>query len=139
MLKSIRLYIPILSGYFMTWMCPIIDTTNIKARPPPIVFAVVWPILYLLLGYSWVMLENYKYTDAIFGFNIVLGALWIYNYSCVNSKKNALYVLLAMILGGVYLLLYSFENDPQISYFIAPYVVWLLFAFMLNFKIVNMN
>ena len=59
--------------------------------------------------------------------------------SSINSKKNALYVLLAMILGGVYLLLYSFENDPQISYFIAPYVVWLLFAFMLNFKIVNMN
>ena len=60
MLKSIRLYIPFLSGYFMTWMCPIIDTTNIKARPPPIVFAIVWPILYLLIG----LIYSYALYDA---------------------------------------------------------------------------
>jgi translocator protein len=138
--KSVRFYLPLISGYFMTWLCPMINAgNNIKARPPAFVFGIVWPILYLLLGYSWVMLENYKYTDIIFGINILLGVLWIYNYSCISNKKNALYILLSMILGGVYLLLYSFENEPQISYFIAPYTVWLIFALMLNFKEVNMN
>ena len=138
-LKSIRLYIPFLSGYFMTTICPIIDKTNFKAKPHPIVFSIVWPILYFLLGYSWVILENYEYTDTLFGLNIALGALWIYNYSCINKKKYALYILLSMILGSIYLILYSFENEPQVSYLIAPYTVWLLFAIMLNFKAVNMT
>ena len=138
-LKSIRLYIPFLSGYLMTSFCPIIDTSNFKAKPDPIVFAIVWPILYFLLGYSWVMLENYEYTDVLFGLNIVLGILWIYNYSCINKRKEALYILLTMILASIYLILYSFENEPYIAYLIAPYTVWLLFAFMLNFKAINMN
>ena len=138
-IKSIRLYIPFLSGYFMTAVCPIIDTTDFKSKPEPIVFAIVWPILYFLLGYSWVILQNYEYTDTLFGLNIVLGALWIYNYSCIKRKKNALYVLLAMILASIYLILYCFEKQPYITYLIAPYTVWLLFAIMLNFKAVNMS
>ena len=141
LLKSMRLYIPLLSGYFMTWICPMTKNAgaNINARPPAYIFGIIWPILYILLGYSWVMLENYKYTDNLFCFNILLGALWIYNYSCINNKKNALYVLLAMILASLYLILYSFENEPSVSYYILPYIIWLLFALMLNFKEVNMN
>ena len=139
-LKSFRFYVPIISGYFMTLLCPMINAgNNIKSRPPAFVFGIVWTVLYLLLGYSWVMLENYKYTDIIFGINILLGVLWIYNYSCITKKKNALYILLTMILGSLYLLLYSFENEPVITYYILPYTVWLSFALMLNFTEVNMN
>ena len=138
-IKSIRLYIPFLYGYFMTIICPIIDKTNFKSKPPPIVFAIVWPILYFLLGYSWTVLQNHEYTDALFGLNIALGALWIYNYSCINRKKNALYILLAMILASIYLILYSFQKEPFIAYLTTPYTVWLIFAIMLNFKSVNIS
>ena len=42
-----------------------------------------------------------------------------------------------MILASLYLIFHSFELNPNITYFVAPYTVWLLFALMLNFKKVN--
>ena len=136
-LKSNRFYIPILSGYLMTLLCPMDNLSNSKDVPPPIVFSIVWPVLYLLLGYSWVCLENYKYTDTLFGLNMILGVLWIYNYSCKNKKNIALYILIIMIIGSIYLLLYSFQNKPEITYLLVPYTVWLVFATMLNLKSVS--
>ena len=47
--------------------------------------------------------------------------------------------LLAMLLASLYLIFYSFEINPNITYLIAPYTVWLIFALMLNFKLVNME
>lgn len=39
-----------------------------------------------------------------------------------------------MIIGSIYLLLYSFQNKPEITYLLVPYTVWLVFATMLNLK-----
>ena len=140
-LNSHRLYIPIISAYFMTYFCPMTKEAgkNINARPPAYVFGIVWPILYLLLGYSWVMLHEKKHsnTDMIYALNLILGALWIFTYSCNKNKKIALFILLAMVLASLYLIFHSFELNPNITYLVAPYTVWLLFALMLNFKEVN--
>ena len=140
-LNSPRLYIPIITGYLMSYFCPMNknDGVTINARPPAYIFGIVWPVLYLLLGYSWVMLQNNKNTDLLFGINTFLGMLWLYTYACNENKKLALYILLAMILTSLYLIFYSFQINPTITYFIAPYTVWLLFALILNFKLVNIN
>mgnify|MGYP001199147676 FL=1 len=140
-LKSPRFYIPIVTGYLLSALCPMTknDGADINARPPAYVFGIVWPILYLLLGYSWVMLQDNENADLFFGINTLLGMLWLYTYSCNKNKKQALYVLLAMLLVSLYLLFYSFQINPNITYFIIPYTVWLIFALMLNFKLVNMN
>ena len=44
--------IPLITGYFMSAICPMKKGeagSNVPARPPGWVFGVVWPILYLLL------------------------------------------------------------------------------------------
>ena len=140
-LTSLRFYIPIITGYIMYYLCPMNKNygSKINARPPSYVFGIVWPVLYLLLGYSWVMLQDNENADLLFGINTFLGILWLYIYTCNNNKKHALYILLAMILVSLYLIFYSFKINSTITYFIAPYTVWLFFALMLNFKLVNMN
>lgn len=138
-LKSTRFYIPLVTGYLMTFFCPINKNTgvNIKARPPAFIFGIIWPILYLLIGYSWDILKNNKNTDIIFGVNTFLGIIWLYTYSCKKKERISLYILLVMLLVSVYLLFFSFKINSNITYLLIPYFTWLLFALMLNFKLVN--
>ena len=80
--------------------------TTIKFRPPGYVFGIVWPILYILLGLSWINSE-YKKDKIIDGLYFVLStllALWIVVYSCYKSKKGALSIMLLSILAIVFLI-----------------------------------
>tara|TARA_B100001996_G_C18584937_1_gene563815 strand:+ start:304 stop:720 length:417 start_codon:yes stop_codon:yes gene_type:complete len=137
-MHDLRLFIPLLSGYITSYICPMSDKgANLKARPPAFVFGLVWPILYFSLGYSWLKLKHLKNADLLFALNSFLGCLWLYTYSCNNNKKGALYVILSMLLTSFYLLFFSFKYNPNITYLLIPYSVWLLFALLLNFESVS--
>ena len=48
----IRLLYPMIIGYIISYQCKMnkSDGSIAKFRPPPIVFGIVWPILYILIG-----------------------------------------------------------------------------------------
>lgn len=130
--------LPMISGYLTSYFCPVGDSTgsNVPARPDPYVFMIVWPILYILIGISWVNatkeIENDVTTIHImYGFLIVLLCLWTYFYGCAKNKKYALYTILLSLLALSIIMLYS----P--TYLLLPLAVWLLFATMLNLTEVN--
>ena len=51
----LRLFYPMVAGYGVSKFCKMGKSgVNIKFRPPPYVFGIVWPILYILLGLSWI-------------------------------------------------------------------------------------
>ena len=63
-MNYLYLLLPIFSVYFVGLFYPIDKETGkeIPFRPPSWVFGVVWPVLLLLLGYSWTLrpgLTNY--------------------------------------------------------------------------------
>ena len=88
--------IPLISGYTMSLICPMKKESgsNIPARPPAWVFGVVWPILYILMGLSWVLLrkeKNKTIVDILFFLLIITLNSWLFSYSCLKKKKIALY------------------------------------------------
>jgi benzodiazapine receptor len=104
------------------------------ARPPSIVFGIVWPILYIMIGVSWVNTRYYKpepMTDALYVLLNVLLNLWIVYYSCKKDIKGALYILVLCILATLILIVYG--NGYLSTYLLLPLLVWLLFATMLNY------
>ena len=103
--------------------------SDVPFRPPAIVFAIVWPILLLLLGISWYLRTNLSIYYIIL---IVLLALWIvlYNYSKVLSFIDIILSLCVTIL-----LVSNILNNNKFKLsnaLLIPLALWLSFASSLN-------
>ena len=104
----------------------------VKFRPPSFVFGIVWPILYILLGLSWILASkkiNRIYVDIIFALLSVSLMLWTVVYSCLSNKKGGVYVLLLNILVlTIIIMLVPLKSQLML----VPLLIWLLFALLLN-------
>ena len=92
---------PIVTGYVASGICPVKDRDEDREsfRPPGIVFSIVWPVLYILLGISWAIANRQnKLNNISYGILNTLLVAWIVVYGCVGSKQTALYILLLSIL-----------------------------------------
>jgi|MDTB01.2.fsa_nt_gb tryptophan-rich sensory protein len=133
-LDVILFLLPILSGFVMSAICPVSSTSGDKVpfRPPSWVFGVVWFILYILLGLSWVIArhqDNGVVADVYYSLLTASLVLWIVMYSCLNQKKNAIYVFgLSFICVISALCLGNLTSKLMI----VPLLVWLIYAFSLN-------
>jgi tryptophan-rich sensory protein len=131
-------FIPLLSGFLSSMICKIKSDSGsiVKAIPPSYMFGIIWFILYILMGFSWLYSrkknnEN-NITDLLFSLLIISLFLWIFFYSCRNDKKAALYIIPLSMMITIFILI----NTP--NFYIVPLLIWLLFAFLLNFEEVNL-
>ncbi len=137
MAEYIPIFVPSLLGYGTAMFFKIGNQAgeNVSFRPPAIVFSIVWPILYILLGLSWYFSRQKKplLSDIFYISLIIFLSLWIVIYS--NNKKNAIYILLLSI---VFALLSYTVADLKGKLLITPLIVWLIFATILNiFEVQN--
>ena len=130
--QFIRLAYPMFAGYLVSLKCKMSKSgVNIKFRPPGYVFGTVWPILYILLGLSWIKSDykNNKIIDSLYLILSSLLALWIVVYSCFKSKKGALFIMMSCILSIVFLMILI---STKSRLYLAPLSVWLLYALLLS-------
>ena len=119
---------PIISGYITIYFCPMTNkkTKKLNFRPPNYIFAIVWPILYLLLGFAWLKSKEFTVWYLILSLTL---CLWLIVYSCKNNK----YLALAIILISIALVLLCYTISKQISkLLLIPLLVWLCFASILS-------
>jgi len=129
-----RILYPIIIGFIISSKCKMDKGSgkNVKFRPPSYIFGIVWPILYILLGLSWVnSIKNNKniWIDRMFLALSSLLALWIIFYSCMKDKEKALYVLLiSMTILGLLMVLIPTNSKLML----IPLTVWLSFAILMS-------
>lgn len=122
-------------------------------QPPPIVFKMVWPILYILM-----FLSLYIFLAAVAGVNdigvngsfkikgilifiiqLILNLIWspVFFY----YKKIFLAFCVAVMLTGAVgvMIVYFYRVSPHSGLINIPYFLWLLFADYLNFHIWLLN
>jgi len=126
------LIFPIISVYFISLFYPVKKNTgkNISFNPPPYIFAIVWPILLLLLGYSWTLRPNISYLYIVL---TILLSLWLVLFSL--SKRTAFYELIITLLLSIFMLFYKYETVS--SLLLIPLILWLSFASILNYYTMN--
>ena len=133
------LLIPMVTGYITSFSCTIGKDAGSKvpARPPSWVFGTVWPILYLFLGLSWVLLRqtNYHIIDILMTLNIVGLIAWIFVYGCKKNKKNALYIILIVLL--IALQIFGLEPSTSLQKLQPEKVNLPIFADKLKLKTYN--
>ena len=130
-LEILYLVLPMLTGFIASFSCPMKNAgETVKFRPKSWVFSVVWPILYTMLGISWVIASRKNNLNSVvYGLLTLVLVLWIFVYSCKEDKENAVFVLLASLMASIMCL--SIGNKTS-RILIAPLVGWLIFATLMN-------
>ena len=109
------------------------------------VFAVVWPILYFILGIALylVIVDKTRYSKAksytLFGVHIVLNALWSYLFFGLNMVRPGLIVLVLLIAFTIWMMRAFYVISRPAYYLVWPYLIWLLFALYLNVGVLFLN
>lgn len=114
--------------------------------PPNWLFAPVWTVLYILMGISaglvwsrgfhhlWVKTALYH-----FGFQLLLNGSWSIVFFGLQKPLWAFFVILALILALIFTLKWFRIVSKPAAWLLLPYLAWVLFASVLNLRIVQLN
>lgn len=130
----IRFIFPMFISYLVSIKCKMDKKSgsSVKFRPPGYVFGIVWPILFTLIGLSWVNSANKlnsRISDILYLSLSLLLASWIIVYACMKDKKKAVYILFLTLLAITFLMLHVPQNSKLL---LAPLGIWVLYATFLN-------
>ena len=116
-----------------------------KLTPPSWVFGVVWPILYILMAISFIVVQSnkrcYPFCKPLVYFIIQLGfnLMWT---TLFFKMQRPLLALIDLILTIVFTAItyYQFNKVSKLGgYLLLPYLIWICFAFYLNLYIIMNN
>lgn len=122
--------------------------------PPPFVFPIVWPILYIMLGLNALLIYNKikklnrpSFFDKLFikdylpiyEIQLLLNFSWSIFFFSMKKPTVSLVVNILMIVFTVWLIFKSWKIDKTATWMLVPYVIWISFAAYLNFYIVQNN
>lgn len=111
--------------------------------PPKILFPIVWPILYILMGISYYLYKknttDNKKESIIYYIQLIVNLLWSIIFFTLKLKFVAIiWILLLVIL--VYTLIDMFLKKYKLSaYLNIPYLIWCIFATYLTIGIYLLN
>lgn len=108
--------------------------------PPNWIFAPVWTMLYVLMGVSvYFIYENKSKLklDAlkIFGIQLFLNAIWSIIFFGLHKLFFAFTDILLIDIFVVLTMVKFYKIDKKAAYLLIPYLIWILFATVLNFYV----
>lgn len=145
--KLFYLFFPLISGSLIGLIISkfINYSSLIKPplSPPSITFPIVWTIIYILMGISYLIFKNNSFytlkEDKIYYLQLFVNLLWsIFFFIFKWYFFTIIWTILLLIL--VIYLIYLFYNENKLSaYLNIPYLIWLIFATYLTIGIYILN
>ena len=151
----ISILIPLLVGYASSFLSQIIskvDTSTYYSQlikpsfaPPSYVFPIAWSIIFILMGISYYIInknnDNQKIKDALFYYylQLALNFVWSILFFGLDLRFTSM-VDIILLLGVVIIMMLKFYKiDKRALYLNILYVLWLLYAGVLNYFIWIIN
>lgn len=114
--------------------------------PPPYVFAVVWTLLYILMGISsylvFVARKPQNQTDAalkIYGVSLLLNFIWPLLFFGLGAYLLSFFELLLLWVSVLLTILAYRKINASAAWLQVPYFLWVTFAAYLNFGVFLLN
>lgn len=116
-----------------------------KFAPPPIVFGIVWPILYILISYSIYLItkdynlkeqKDYKIYLII---NYISNQLFTFFFFKLENLFLGFVDSLFVLLSSLFLYYETKSLNHKSAKFLIPYIIWNIFATILILTIYFMN
>ena len=109
--------------------------------PPPFIFGIVWPVLYILIAYS--LYNTWDSRDSSYSRNLIVNYVsnQLFSFFFFTIKNPFLAVIDTFIVLVSSILLYKDISgiDKKYSKYLIPYIIWNIFAFILILSIFVMN
>jgi benzodiazapine receptor len=126
------------SGYFVSRKR--IPKVKSSVNPPSWLFRVVWPILYLLIGYSSYLIWNAsnvnmsikKFYLFLYTIQVLLVISWWPYFIYYPNKLFSTITLILLAIFALIITILFFSINNIAAYCFIPYVVWLSFASYLS-------
>lgn len=157
MQKILRIATVIMTCLAVGYISSIVTRENISTwyadlnkpffNPPNWIFAPVWTLLYIMMGFAagrvWNKIDtnekNVKKAFLFFIIQLALNALWSYLFFGLRNPMLASFeiILLWLMIYETYL---QFKKIDKVSgYLLLPYLAWVSFATILTFSIWYLN
>ena len=112
-------------------------------NPPGYVFGPVWSALYLMMGYSFgYLLDKQKKSKLVClcVSQFILNLSWTPVFFTFHQIDAALIILFILSVLLIYIEYYSLKvKDYVVFVMYAPYLLWVIFALLLNYNIWVLN
>lgn len=112
-----------------------------KFSPPAFIFAIIWSILFFLMGTSFYRIlmvgsQGYdiKKPVIIFVIQLILNFAWTFIYFRLKNRKVAALELLFLVISIVFTILSFYPLDKMAFGLLLPYLIWCLYALYLNIE-----
>jgi len=127
----------------MTWYPQLIKPSF---SPPDWIFAPVWTVLYLMMGYAAYLVWQKKESAPdvlsallVFGIQLFLNTSWSFVFFKFQSLVGGLLVILALWLWIMLTITKFYKISQTASWLLIPYLLWVSFASVLNFALWWLN
>lgn len=112
--------------------------------PPPIVFPIVWTILYALMGFSAYLIYESKSpnkkTALLFYFaQLIVNALWTFFFFGLDAYLFSFWWLVLLFVLVIITAYLFYQINKTAGLLFIPYILWLIFAGYLNWSIYILN
>jgi benzodiazapine receptor len=114
-------------------------------NPPSSVFAPVWSTLYILMGVAaWLVWRRVGFAGApvalaLFGFQLVLNALWSYLFFGIHQPAIAFVDIVVLWLAILATTIGFWRVSVPAGVLLLPYLCWVTFASALNLQLWRLN
>jgi tryptophan-rich sensory protein len=140
--------IPVFLGSFVGFLTASYNNYSVIKQPvfapPGILFPIVWIILYVLMGVSCYLIiksNSYMKNDSLFiyGIQLIINLFWsiwffVFRFYFIS------FIWILLLIGFVVVMIKKFYKISKISaYLQIPYLLWLVFAGILNLSIFILN
>ena len=130
------------SGFGNLWFDALLKPSFM---PPGWAFAVVWPILYALMGLAIAIIlaargaRGRGVAITLFIVQLVLNLAWSPLFFAAHQVTIAFGVIVALLVAAIATAASFARIRPSAAMLLVPYILWLLFAVLLNFEIMQLN
>lgn len=109
---------------------------------PPVVFPIVWGILYALMGFGMARIRldgDGKQAQNLFVAQLVVNFFWPLIFFNARAFGFAFFWLLLLWVLAAFMALAFYRQDKAAGLAQIPYLLWLTFAAVLNFFVWQLN
>jgi tryptophan-rich sensory protein len=113
------------------------ETIKPGITPPNFVFPIVWSILFALIAlslyFSWNKAKDKSELALAFGANFFVNITWSVIYFYLKNPLFAFFNIILLIASIGILIYVTRKTDKLSSWLLVPYLLWGLFASILNY------
>lgn len=140
----VPLLIGTIIGIFTSSYISYTDLIKPNFSPKPWLFPVVWTILYTLMGISYYLIFISKNNDKqsainIYKIQLLVNYLWSILFFVLNLRLFSFFWIILLIILVTIMIIKFFNINKIASYLQIPYLLWIIFASVLNLYIYLLN